>query len=150
MRVSNELGASHPRAAKFSLVVAVITSFVIGLILSMILIIFRKQYPVLFSNDPQVREVVIELTPMLALCIVINNIQPVLSGVAIGAGWQSAVAYVNIACYYLFGIPLGLFFGYYLDFGVLVSLFHSLSSIIVTLLFVFLHWYYYHLDHKQN
>ncbi|XP_012573818.1 protein DETOXIFICATION 30 [Cicer arietinum] len=119
VRVSNELGASHPRAAKFSLVVAVITSFAIGILLSLVLIIFRHQYPMLFSNDPEVRKVVIELTPMLALCIVINNIQPVLSGVAIGAGWQAAVAYVNVACYYLFGIPLGLFFGYALDFGVL-------------------------------
>ncbi|CAL5197230.1 unnamed protein product [Lathyrus oleraceus] len=119
VRVSNELGASHPRAAKFSLTVAVISSFLIGLLLSLILIIFREQYTILFSNDLEVRKAVIELTPMLALCIVINNIQPVLSGVAIGAGWQATVAYVNIACYYLFGIPLGLFFGFYLDFGVL-------------------------------
>ncbi|KAK2407898.1 MATE efflux family protein [Trifolium repens] len=137
VRVSNELGASHPRAAKFSLVVAVITSFVIGLMLSLILIIFREEYPLLFSNDAAVREVVVELTPMLALCIVINNIQPVLSGVAIGAGWQSAVAYVNIACYYLFGIPLGLFFGYYLDFGVLGIWSGMLSGTVLQTLVLF-------------
>ncbi|KAK2354651.1 MATE efflux family protein [Trifolium repens] len=89
VRVSNELGASHPRAAKFSLVVAVITSF------------------------------------------------PVLSGVAIGAGWQSAVAYVNIACYYLFGIPLGLFFGYYLDFGVLGIWSGMLSGTVLQTLVLF-------------
>ncbi|WJX39720.1 Protein DETOXIFICATION 29 [Trifolium repens] len=53
-----------------------------------------------------------DLTPLLALCVVINNVQSVLSGVAIGAGWQAAVAYVNIACYYLFGIPVGLILGY--------------------------------------
>ena len=41
---------------------------------------------------------------------------------AIGAGWQAVVAYVNIACYYLFGIPLGLIMGYKLDWGVKVSL----------------------------
>jgi Na+-driven multidrug efflux pump len=43
--------------------------------------------------------------------------------VAIGAGWQAVVAYVNIACYYLFGVPLGLIMGYKLDMGVKVSLF---------------------------
>jgi Na+-driven multidrug efflux pump len=43
--------------------------------------------------------------------------------VAIGAGWQAIVAYVNIACYYLFGVPLGLIMGYKLDMGVKVSLF---------------------------
>ncbi|KAH9708715.1 protein DETOXIFICATION 29 [Citrus sinensis] len=118
VRVSNELGAAHPRTAKFSLVVAVISSFLIGLVLALILIITKNQYPSLFSNDANVRELVIDLTPLLALCIVINNIQPVLSGVAIGAGWQAAVAYVNIGCYYLFGIPLGLILGYKVDLGV--------------------------------
>ncbi|KAG5001652.1 hypothetical protein JHK82_022806 [Glycine max] len=119
VRVSNELGASHPRTAKFSLLVAMITSTLIGVMLSMVLIIFRNHYPFFFSNDSEVRAMVVELTPMLALCIVINNVQPVLSGVAVGAGWQALVAYVNIACYYLFGIPLGLVLGYKLDMGVM-------------------------------
>uniref|UniRef100_A0A2N9IRD7 Polysaccharide biosynthesis protein C-terminal domain-containing protein n=1 Tax=Fagus sylvatica TaxID=28930 RepID=A0A2N9IRD7_FAGSY len=118
VRVSNELGAAHPRTAKFSLVVAVVTSFLIGLVLSLILILSRNEYPSLFSSDTSVESLVKELTPILALCIVINNVQPVLSGVAIGAGWQAVVAYVNIACYYLFGIPLGLIMGYKLDWGV--------------------------------
>ncbi|XP_041016061.1 protein DETOXIFICATION 29-like [Juglans microcarpa x Juglans regia] len=118
VRVSNELGAAHPRTAKFSLVVAVITSFLIGVVLSLILIITRNDYPSLFSSDTDVEDLVKELTPILALCIVINNVQPVLSGVAIGAGWQAVVAYVNIACYYVFGIPLGLIMGYKLDMGV--------------------------------
>ncbi|XP_048428013.1 protein DETOXIFICATION 29-like isoform X2 [Pyrus x bretschneideri] len=118
VRVSNELGAAHPRTAKFSLVVAVITSFLIGAILSLILIITRDKYPALFSSDSEVKALVKQLTPLLATCIVINNVQPVLSGVAIGAGWQAAVAYVNIACYYVIGVPLGLIFGYKLDWGV--------------------------------
>ncbi|KAM2334052.1 hypothetical protein ACFXTH_011649 [Malus domestica] len=118
VRVSNELGAAHPRTAKFSLVVAVITSFLIGAILSLILIISRDKYPALFSSDSEVKALVKQLTPLLATCIVINNIQPVLSGVAIGAGWQAAVAYVNVTCYYVIGVPLGLIFGYKLDWGV--------------------------------
>ncbi|XP_050935699.1 protein DETOXIFICATION 31-like [Cucumis melo] len=56
---------------------------------------------------------------MLGFCIVVNNIQPVLSGVAVGAGWQAFVAYVNVGCYYLFGIPLGLLMGFALHWGVL-------------------------------
>ncbi|XP_010425356.1 PREDICTED: protein DETOXIFICATION 29 [Camelina sativa] len=118
VRVSNELGANHPRTAKFSLLVAVITSTLIGFIVSMVLLIFRDQYPSLFVKDEQVIILVKELTPILALSIVINNVQPVLSGVAVGAGWQAVVAYVNIACYYLFGIPFGLLLGYSFKFGV--------------------------------
>ncbi|XP_062158643.1 protein DETOXIFICATION 29 [Alnus glutinosa] len=118
VRVSNELGAAHPRTARFALVVAVGTSFLIGLVLALILIVSRNVYPSLFSNDTSVEDLVKELTPILVLCIIIDNVQPVLSGVAIGAGWQAVVAYVNIACYYLFGVPLGLIMGYKLDMGV--------------------------------
>ncbi|XP_038974832.1 protein DETOXIFICATION 29-like isoform X2 [Phoenix dactylifera] len=118
VRVSNELGAGHPRTAKFSVVVVVITSFFIGVFLSLILIITRKQYPSAFTNNNDVKRLVYALTPLLATSIVINNVQPVLSGVAIGAGWQALVAYANIACYYIFGIPLGLIMGYKLDMGV--------------------------------
>lgn len=80
VRVSNELGAAHPRTAKFSVVVVVLSSFVIGLFFSLVLIIFRKQYPSLFTNSEEIRKVVNELTPLLAACLVINNIQPALSG----------------------------------------------------------------------
>ncbi|PON99038.1 Multi antimicrobial extrusion protein [Trema orientale] len=118
VRVSNELGAAHPRTAKFSVVVAVVTSFITGLLLGLVLIVARNQYPSIFSIDDEVRALVKQLTPLLAISIVVNNIQPTLSGVAIGAGWQAAVAYVNIACYYLFGIPLGLILGYKLNMGI--------------------------------
>ena len=80
VRVSNELGAAHPRTAKFSLVVAVITSFLIGVIISVILVLTRNLYPSLFSSDASVETLVKQLTPILALCIVIDNVQPVLSG----------------------------------------------------------------------
>lgn len=118
VRVSNELGASHPRTAKFSVVVMVISSFVIGLTFAILLLIFQNQYPSLFSDSPAVKAVVYELTPLLAFSITVNSIQPGLSGVAIGAGWQGLIAYVNIGCYYIFGVPLGLFLGYTLDMRV--------------------------------
>lgn len=42
------------------------------------------------------------------------------SGVAIGAGWQALVAYINLGCYYIFGLPLGIVLGYVAKFGVKV------------------------------
>ncbi|KAK6160237.1 hypothetical protein DH2020_003618 [Rehmannia glutinosa] len=122
VRVSNELGASHPRTAKFSVAVMVISAFLIGLIVSILLLIFQEQYPSLFSDSDAVKDVVYDLTPLLAFCIVVNSIQPALSGVAIGAGWQGLIANVNIVCYYVFGVPLGLILGYPLDMGVRASI----------------------------
>lgn len=112
VRVSNQLGAAHPRTARFSVVVAVISSSLTGLLLSLVLILTWNQYPSMFSADNEVQSLVKQLTPLLAISVLVDSIQPTLSGVAIGAGWQAAVAYVNVACYYLFGIPLGLVMGY--------------------------------------
>jgi Na+-driven multidrug efflux pump len=42
------------------------------------------------------------------------------SGVAIGAGWQSLVAFVNIGCYYLVGLPLAAVFGFKLKLNATV------------------------------
>lgn len=43
------------------------------------------------------------------------------AGVAVGAGWQLQVAFVNIGCYYLVGIPVGVLLGFKLKLGALVS-----------------------------
>ena len=40
------------------------------------------------------------------------------SGVAIGGGWQGLVAYINLGCYYVFGLPLGYLMGYQFNYGV--------------------------------
>ncbi|KAF5195849.1 Detoxification-like protein, partial [Thalictrum thalictroides] len=137
VRVSNELGAAHPRTAKFSVVVVVIFSIVIGMILSLILLILREQYPYAFTSSPDVRKIVYQLTPLLAFSIVINSVQPVLSGVAVGAGWQALVAYVNIVCYYVFGVPLGLILGYKFDFGVMGIWIGMISGTVVQTVILF-------------
>ncbi|XP_004972187.1 protein DETOXIFICATION 32 [Setaria italica] len=112
VRVSNELGANHPKAAKFSVVVATTTSAAIGLILTAVALAARKQMPRLFTGDGAVVKETAKLGYLLAATIFLNSIQPVLSGVAIGAGWQSLVAFVNIGCYYLVGLPLAAVLGF--------------------------------------
>ncbi|XP_059637381.1 protein DETOXIFICATION 29-like [Cornus florida] len=118
VRVSNELGAAHPKTAKFTVAVVGITSFLIGISLAAILFITRNQYPALFSTSTEVEQLVYELTPVLGTCIAITSVQLALSGVAIGAGWQALVACVNIGCYYMFGLPLSLLMGFTLNMGV--------------------------------
>jgi Na+-driven multidrug efflux pump len=42
------------------------------------------------------------------------------SGVATGAGLQGTVAWINVGCYYVFGVPLALLLGYVADLQVKV------------------------------
>lgn len=38
-------------------------------------------------------------------------------GVAVGAGWQSLVAYINLGCYYGVGAPAGILLGFTFGLG---------------------------------
>ncbi|CAI9116208.1 OLC1v1017300C1 [Oldenlandia corymbosa var. corymbosa] len=118
VRVSNELGAGNAKGAKYAAKVALVQSSIIGIVFCVIVLIFNKKLALIFSTSPDVINEVDKLTYLLALTILLNSIQPVLSGVAIGSGWQSIVAYVNLGCYYLIGVPLGLVMDWVYDFGV--------------------------------
>ncbi|KAK9052723.1 hypothetical protein SSX86_029353 [Deinandra increscens subsp. villosa] len=118
VRVSNELGYGRPRAARLAVIVVTLTSLVIGLLFSSVLLLYRKQYPIFFTSSQQVVQLVEELTLLLGMSTIVNSMQFALSGVAIGAGWQTTVAYMNIVSYFIFGIPLGLLLGFKFDMGV--------------------------------
>lgn len=118
VRASNELGRGSSKAAKFSILVTVLTSFSIGLLLFLLFLFARGNLAYIFTTSHEVASAVANLSPLLAFSILLNSVQPVLSGVAVGAGWQSIVAYINIACYYLVGIPIGVVLGYVMDMQV--------------------------------
>ncbi|KAK7336339.1 hypothetical protein VNO77_16877 [Canavalia gladiata] len=111
VRVANELGKGSSKAAKFSVVVTVLTSLAIGFFLFLFFLFFRERLAYIFTSNKDVVNAVGDLSPLLAITILLNSVQPVLSGVAIGAGWQSIVAYVNIVCYYVIGVPVGVLLG---------------------------------------
>nr|GMD73685.1 protein DETOXIFICATION 21-like [Ipomoea batatas] len=112
VRVANELGRGSAKAAKFSINVVVLTSFSIGVVLFLFFLFLRGNLAYLFTTSYDVVQAVDQMSPLLAFSILLNSVQPVLSGVAVGAGWQSTVAYVNLGCYYLIGIPVGVVLGY--------------------------------------
>ncbi|GLJ48444.1 hypothetical protein SUGI_1022490 [Cryptomeria japonica] len=118
VRVGNELGAGNPKAAAFSVAMVTMVSFLISIIFAIIVIVLRNVMSYAFTEGKEVADVVSELAPFLALSIILNGIQPVLSGVAVGCGWQALVAYINVGCYYIIGLPLGCILGFKLDLGV--------------------------------
>ncbi|XP_010247432.1 PREDICTED: protein DETOXIFICATION 20-like [Nelumbo nucifera] len=112
VRVANELGRGDAKAAIFSIKVNLCTSLCIGLFFWVLALIFGHVISYAFSSSTEVAKAVSSLSVLLAFSILLNSIQPVLSGVAIGAGWQAIVAYVNISCYYIVGVPIGIILGY--------------------------------------
>ncbi|KAH9771036.1 protein DETOXIFICATION 24 [Citrus sinensis] len=118
VRVSNELGRGDAKAAKFSVKVAIATTTVIGFFFSLICLVFSRKVAHLFTSNDEVIESVTSLSVLLAFSVLLNGFQAVLSGVAVGAGRQAVVAYINIICYYFIGLPVGVLLGYVADLKV--------------------------------
>ncbi|XP_043719242.1 protein DETOXIFICATION 20-like [Telopea speciosissima] len=112
VRVSNELGRGNAKAAKFAIKVVLVTSMLVEAVLWVSVLVFRYKVSYIFSSSVEVAKEFSDLSIMLTFILILNSIQPVLSGVAVGAGWQTKVAYINIICYYCIGLPLGLLLYY--------------------------------------
>ncbi|XP_022769511.1 protein DETOXIFICATION 34-like [Durio zibethinus] len=118
VRVSNELGSGHPRAAKYSVFVTVVQSLLIGIVSAVIIVATRNKFAVIFTDSKEMQKAVASLAHLLGITMVLNSVQPVISGVAVGGGWQALVAYINLFCYYIIGLPLGFVLGYPIKLGV--------------------------------
>nr|CAN73356.1 hypothetical protein VITISV_040100 [Vitis vinifera] len=121
VRVGNELGAGHPKSAAFSVVVVTLVSFLISVVAAALVLVLRHVISYAFTGGETVAQAVSDLCPVLAITLMLNGIQPVLSGVAVGCGWQAFVAYVNVGCYYIVGVPLGSLLGFYFKLGAKVE-----------------------------
>lgn len=112
VRVANELGRGNSKAAIFSIKVIMGTSVILGSIMFVLCLIFGREIAYIFTSDEEVVDTVSELSVLLAFTMFFNSIQPVFTGAAIGAGLQGRVAIVNLVCYYVIGIPIGLLLAY--------------------------------------
>jgi multidrug resistance protein, MATE family len=80
VRVSNELGAGNPKSAAFSVVVVTLLSFVLSVIISVVILLCRDYISYIFTEGDDVSRAVAQLSPLLAVTLILNGIQPVLSG----------------------------------------------------------------------
>ncbi|KAK3130296.1 hypothetical protein QOZ80_6BG0491470 [Eleusine coracana subsp. coracana] len=99
VRVANELGAANGQGARFATFVSTTTSFLISLFISLLTLALHDKLALIFTSSEAVINAVDDISVLLALTILLNGVQPVLSGVAIGSGSQALVAYVNIGSY---------------------------------------------------
>ncbi|MCD9560284.1 hypothetical protein HAX54_018806 [Datura stramonium] len=112
VRVANELGAGNGNRAKFATKVALLNTLALGILFWLIIMVFPDKLSMIFTSSTPVIKMVGGFAFLLATTILCNCVQPVLSGVAVGSGWQAHVAYVNLGSYYLVGVPLGLMVRY--------------------------------------
>ncbi|XP_076935552.1 protein DETOXIFICATION 14-like [Bidens hawaiensis] len=111
-RVSNELGAGNPQAAKTALLAASGLGAVEVIIAITALFCSRSILGYAFGNEQELVDYVKDITIFLCFTLFSDTIQAILSGAARGSGWQHIGAYINLGSYYLVGIPMALVLGF--------------------------------------
>ncbi|KAL1320587.1 hypothetical protein AAHE18_14G066400 [Arachis hypogaea] len=106
-RVSNELGAAN-RAMSVTLTLSVL----LGLCFVLTLVTGHNIWIQMFSSNSKIREEFASITPLLAISILLDAVQGVLSGMIRGCGRQQLAAYVNLATLYLIGLPISCLLGF--------------------------------------
>ncbi|KAJ4714514.1 Protein DETOXIFICATION [Melia azedarach] len=105
MMISLAFFAGNGRGAKFATTVGVATSSVIGFLFFVLILMFNKKIALFFSSSELVLEALDKLKLLLAFTILLNSVQPVLSGVPFGYlfGWSLNQGVVGIWAGMIFG-----------------------------------------------
>ncbi|EOA35099.1 hypothetical protein CARUB_v10020213mg [Capsella rubella] len=104
-RVANELGAGNPKQARIAVYTVMVITCVESIMVSTIVFGARNVFGYLFSSETEVVDYVRTLAPLVSLSVIFDALHAVLAGVARGSGRQDIGAYVNLAAYYLCGVP---------------------------------------------
>lgn len=78
--MANELGAGNGKGARFATIVSSVTSLVIGLFFWVLIMSLHDKFALIFTSSAVVLDAVNNLAILLAFTILLNSIQPVLSG----------------------------------------------------------------------
>ncbi|KAA3476024.1 protein DETOXIFICATION 16-like [Gossypium australe] len=116
-RVSNELGAGNPEAARLAVNVVIAMAIFEALLVGSILMLIRNILGYAYSNEVEVVKYVAALLPLVAISNLLDSLQCILSGNARGCGWQKIGAYINLGSYYIVGIPCAVLLAFVLNVG---------------------------------
>lgn len=116
-RVSNELGAGRPQAAKAAVTIGVSMGLLEGTLMASLLYSVRNVWGWAFTSEQEVVDYVARCTPLLATLAVMDSIQGVVSGVARGCGWQAFGAVANLGAYYIVGLPIAIVLAFVFHFN---------------------------------
>uniref|UniRef100_A0ACD6AJY5 Uncharacterized protein n=1 Tax=Avena sativa TaxID=4498 RepID=A0ACD6AJY5_AVESA len=116
-RVSNELGAGRPKAARLAMRVVVFLAISEGLAMGVVLVCVRYIWGHAYSDEEEVVAYVARMLLLISVTNFLDGIQCVLSGVSRGCGWQKIGVYINLGAFYVVGVPAAYFFGFVLRVG---------------------------------
>ena len=90
-RISNELGAGNPQAARMAVFAVLFLAITETSMVSTILLASRSVFGYTFSNEKEVVDYVTTMAPLVSLSIILDSLQGVFSG-------QNFLSFANECC----------------------------------------------------
>lgn len=137
-RVGNELGANRPKRAKIAAVVGLCASLLMGFLALLFAFSVRDVWGGLFTRDAEILRLTSMVLPIIGLCEIGNCPQTTGCGVLRGSARPKMGANINLGCFYVVGMPVGVLLSFYLDYdfkGLWIGLLAAEGSCAVTMLF---------------
>ncbi|XP_024025616.1 protein DETOXIFICATION 16 [Morus notabilis] len=116
-RVSNELGAGRPQIARLAICIGLSMVVTESFLVAAFMIFGRRVWGYCYSKEEKVVKYVGEMMLLVSVSHVFDGIQSILSGSIRGSGRQKIGAFVNLAAYYIIGIPSAILLAFVYHIG---------------------------------
>ncbi|XP_071715541.1 protein DETOXIFICATION 53 [Rutidosis leptorrhynchoides] len=116
-RVGNELGAGQPARARWASIIGISMAFVYGLSVFGLSIALRNVYGKLYTNEVQVLSLLSSALPFTGVAEIGNAPQTAACGALTGSARPKVGVRINIAAFYLIGLPMAIVLAFVLKVG---------------------------------
>ncbi|KAB5561795.1 hypothetical protein DKX38_006752 [Salix brachista] len=104
-RVGHALGAGQPSRAQWTTIIGICLAFTFGVSASVITAALRSSWGKLYTDEPQILDLISTGLPLLGLCELANSPQTAACGVLTGTARPKDGARINLYSFYLVGLP---------------------------------------------
>uniref|UniRef100_A0A2C9VB85 Protein DETOXIFICATION n=1 Tax=Manihot esculenta TaxID=3983 RepID=A0A2C9VB85_MANES len=116
-RVGHALGAGEPARAQWTAIIGVVLGFACGVMATIFTFFFSSIWGKLYTDEPQVLELISIGLPLLGLCEIGNSPQTAACGVLTGTARTKDGARINLYAFYLVGLPVAVHLTFKLKMG---------------------------------
>lgn len=138
-RVGNELGANRPDKARITMIVGIACAVLLSFISLSFTVTMRDRWGRIFTNDGQILSLVSAALPILGLCELGNCPQTTGCGVLRGSAQPNIGANINLASFYVIGMPVAIIMGFVFKFefvGLWLGLLAAQASCVTLMFYV--------------
>lgn len=138
-RVGNELGANRPAKARITMMVGIACAVALSFIALSFTVIMRDRWGRIFTNDAPILSLVSAALPIVGLCELGNCPQTTACGVLRGSARPNIGANINLASFYLIGMPVAIVMAFVFKFefvGLWLGLLAAQASCVTLMFYV--------------